>query len=87
MQTVRVVPEPDSRQSLPSRDRLGDLADSGFRYDVGEPGPPGDPKAELAMLVQVRAFLQKAEGPDFRPTTRLVDEALDRMNDDPGTAE
>lgn len=87
MQTVRVVSEPDNRQSLPSRDRLKDLADSGFRYDVGEPGPPGDPEAELAMLAQLRAFLKKVEGPDFRPSTRLVDEALDRMNDADGTAE
>ena len=74
----------DPTPPLPSwdgTDPLGDLADSGFRYDVGEPGPPGDPQAELEMLARVRDFLRDAEGSDFRPSTRVVDKILDRMND------
>jgi hypothetical protein len=39
-----------------------------------------DLERELALLVNVRAYLRDAEGPDFRIPTTTIDEVLDELN-------
>jgi hypothetical protein len=39
-----------------------------------------DLERELALLVNVRAYLRDAEGPDFRIPTTAIDQVLDELN-------